>query len=872
MFCDKNGDPAGKEISMAAFDRVLSGIPEMDTNFDNIRLGDNVVWRVDNLEQFKLFMKPYVKQAIADGRNLIYFRFATHEPLLEEQEGLKIINVELNHRFENFTVEIREHITREGRDAFYVFDCLSELQTAWATDLMMGNFFQVTCPYLFILDTVAFFPLIRGKHSFQAIAKIRDTTQLFLDVYADDENVYVRPDKVWNRYSETMFLPHLYVPKTGEFKPILDGVMASHFYQVLGNSASTDKGNMDSWDRFFNMTEMMYENGMDVTEQCHRMCNIMMSRDERMRLMIKEHFKPQDYFAVRKRMIGTGMIGGKATGMLLARKIIENKCPEIFSKFEPHDSFYIGSDVFYSFIVENKFWDLRIRQRKEEEYFTLADEFAERLHTGKFSREMEEQLVKLLEYYGQDPIIVRSSSILEDGFGNAFAGKYESVFCSNSGDMNQRLEELENAIRTVYASTMSKSALDYRSRRGLQKRDEQMALLVMRVSGSYYGEYYMPCVAGVGYSFSPYRFMDDLDPTAGMLRLVMGLGTSAVDRTEGSYPRLVSLDKPKAQPMRDSVEKHQHSQRKMELMNRATRQLEQIDPDKVKPFLPYFMRRLLFEHDTITERMFRERGQAREIEFVSCLGIVEKEQLMQQMREILSTIQKEYDYPVDTEFTINLSEDGDYVINLLQCRPLQVYQDAEEQALPEDVEEEKILFSCQGSSMGLSRLAKIDMVVSIDPVLYYNMPFKDKYRVGKALGAVNWSMRGKEKRMLLLTPGRIGTSSPELGVPALFSDISEFECICEIADSRAGYNPELSYGSHFFQDLVEAGILYNAIFENEKTLVFRPELLSGLPNLLLDFDPKAEDLIDIIRVYDVSGMEIRICNDMKKERILCYKA
>ena len=145
---------------MAAFDRVLSGIPQMDEVFHNIRLGDNVVWRVDNLDEFKLFVKPYVKQAIADKRNLIYFRFATHEPLLEEQEGLKIINVELNHRFENFTVEIHKHIEREGRDAFYVFDCLSELQTAWATDLMMGNFFRVTCPYLFILDTVAFFPLI----------------------------------------------------------------------------------------------------------------------------------------------------------------------------------------------------------------------------------------------------------------------------------------------------------------------------------------------------------------------------------------------------------------------------------------------------------------------------------------------------------------------------------------------------------------------------------------------------------------------------------------------------------------------------------------------------------------------------------------
>ena len=857
---------------MAAFDRILSGIPQMDDCFDNIRLGDNVVWRVDDLEQFKLFMIPYVKQAIKDKRHLIYFRFATHEPLLERQEGLEIIEVELNHRFENFTVQIHEHITRAGRDAFFVFDCLSELQTAWATDLMMGNFFQVTCPYLFILDTVAFFPLIRGKHSFQAIAKIRDTTQLFLDVYADRENVYVRPDKVWNRYTETMYLPHLYVPGTGEFKPILDGVMASHFYQVLGdNSSSTDHNNMDSWDRFFNMTETMYENGMDVTESCHRICNIMMSRDERLREMIKANFKPQDYMAVRKRMIGTGMIGGKACGMLLARKIIENRCPDIYNKLEPHDSFYIGSDVFYSFIVENQFWDLRIRQRSEEEYFTVAEEFAERLLNGKFSREMEEQFVKLLEYYGQDPIIVRSSSILEDGFGNAFAGKYESVFCSNSGDMQQRLEELENAIRTVYASTMSKSALDYRSRRGLQARDEQMALLIMRVSGSYYGEYYMPCVAGVGYSYSPYRFMDDLNPTAGMLRLVMGLGTSAVDRIEGSYPRLVSLDKPKATTSRNCIEKHQYSQRKLELMNRTSRQLEQIDPDKVKPFLPDYMKRLLFEHDYDTERMYRERGQSQTIEFVSCQGIVEKEDLMQQMKEILAAIEGEYNYPVDTEFTINLSENGDYVINLLQCRPLQVYQDDEQTDMPEDVSEDVILFECRNSAMGLSRYEKLDIIVMVDPVKYYNMPYKDKYKVGQAVGSINWKMRGMNKKMLLMTPGRIGTSSPELGVPALFSDISEYTAICEISDSRAGYNPELSYGSHFFQDLVEAGILYNAIFENEKTIVYNPDLVYSLNNIICKCDPKLKEVEDIVRVCDVSEMDFRLCNDMKNERILCFR-
>ena len=137
---------------MAAFERVKSGIPEMDRAFDNIRLGDNVVFRVSDLSQFRLFMEPYVDQAIKDKRN--------------------------------FTVDIHNIIEKEGFDAFYVFDCLSELQAAWATDLMMGNFFKVTCPFLFILDTVAFFPIIRGKHSVQAVNKILDTTQLFIDVQA----------------------------------------------------------------------------------------------------------------------------------------------------------------------------------------------------------------------------------------------------------------------------------------------------------------------------------------------------------------------------------------------------------------------------------------------------------------------------------------------------------------------------------------------------------------------------------------------------------------------------------------------------------------------------------------------------------------
>ena len=335
---------------MAAFEKVNSGIDKMDSALDYIRMGDNVVWQVSSLDEFRVFAGAFAAQAVKDHRNLIYIRFAGHDPILAPMPGLKIVNMELSHLFETFTINIHNLIADEGKDAFYVFDCLSELEEAWATDLLMGDFFHLTCPFLFELDTVAYFPVIRGRHSFDAIAKIRDTTQLFLDVYpkADDGNeLFVRPVKVWNRYSQTMFNPHKYDLRTGEFSPVSESVEISRFYQRMNQAgAETADQNMDSWERFFRQTKLKYKSGDDVSEECSRICDIMLTRDKRMRELIKENFNPQDYFEIHARMIGTGMIGGKACGMLLARKIIENNCPSLFRIIEPHDSFYIGSGFF----------------------------------------------------------------------------------------------------------------------------------------------------------------------------------------------------------------------------------------------------------------------------------------------------------------------------------------------------------------------------------------------------------------------------------------------------------------------------------------------------------------------------------------------
>ena len=441
------------------------------------------------------------------------------------------------------------------------------------------------------------------------------------------------------------------------------------------------------------------------------------------------------------------------------------------------------------------------------------------------------------------------------------------MFCVNRGSLEERLDEFEHAIKVVYASSMSLSALDYRKRRGLDKRDEQMALLIQRVSGSYYGTNYMPCAAGVGYSYSPYRIMKNTDPTAGMLRLVMGLGTSAVDRTEGSYPRIVNLDMPEKTSYSSSADKHKFSQGKAEVIDMADQTLKKRTLDELEPDIPNYLDKILFEHDHEAESRLREMGRRRDVKFISCKGLVANKTLMEQMKRMLRCIQEEYQYPVDTEFTVNISENGEYSVDLLQCRPLQVQKGKTGTVIPPDIPEERILLESKGASMGMSKASELDIIVYVDPVKYYNMPYKEKDLVAKLVGKVNWHYRDLNKHMMLIVPGRVGTTSPELGVPTAFSDISAYEIICETEETSAGYNPELSFGSHIFQDLVEAEILYTAVFHNEKTIHFSPEMLASQPDLVSEFTTEA-GLSDIVHVYDVSNRKCEVYNDVANEHLL----
>ena len=165
---------------------------------------------------------------------------------------------------------------------------------------------------------------------------------------------------------------------------------------------------------------------------------------------------------------------------------------------------------------------------------------------------------------------------------------------------------------------MDYSALEYRLMRHLEKRDEQMAVLVQRVSGSYYGQYFMPGAAGVGYSHSTYKWYADMDPDAGMLRIVMGLGTKAVDRTGEDYPRLANLDRPAVTVLTTDEQRHKFSQRYIDVLDCKANFLCEVPLSRLLPLLPDWYRSMVLEHDCDAENRLRQTGHCRDVFYVSC--------------------------------------------------------------------------------------------------------------------------------------------------------------------------------------------------------------------------------------------------------------
>ncbi len=821
---------------MSFYSRIESGIAGLDRAVDSIRLGDNVVWQTDSIPAYASMALAFARRAAAEGRTVAYVRFARHAPVIPPGEpGVSVHELDASEGFERFAGRVHQIATELGLRAFYVFDCLSDLADAWATDLMIGNFFVATCPYLFDLETVAYFGILRDRHSSETVARVRETTQLFLELYAGGRESYVQPLKVWQRYSPTMFLPHR-VEGDG-LTPLTGSSEAAPFFALIGEGALRGPaGKLDSWDRRFLRAEDLCRPGADPRERDamrDELCGRLLCRDERVVDLAKRTFELEDLIAIKRRMIGTGYVGGKTAGMLLARKILEGS----LESMETHDSFYVGSDVFYTYLVQNKLWRLRMRQRTKEGYLALSGELREGLSRGAFPDGIKEQFYSALEHFGQSPIIVRSSSLLEDGFGNAFAGKYDSVFRVNQGDPEARYAAFEEAVRAVYASMMGESALSYRLRMGLEGADEQMALLVQRVSGSFRGKYFFPLLAGVADSRNAYPWKPGLDPRAGMLRLVLGLGTRAVDRTGDDWPRLVALDDPAASPWAGREEAISHSQRMVDVLDVEANAERSVPVQEALSLLDDPMREAVsqrdYEGEEYLEAMGRSEGERRWADFGPFLR---DSGLCSAMRGALAKLEEAYAYPVDVEFTVNPAPASGFLLNVLQCRPLSVRaasRNAGGSTGIAPVDPGRTILSLEGKTMGGPIERSVRRLLYVSPRAYVALPPQLKAAAARLVGRINASIADRDgEYSVLLVPGRCGSSMPELGLPVGFADICNFGALAELADPAAGLAPELSYGSHFFRDLVEAEIFYMAV---SSPASLREELMNGMENRIGEF-------------------------------------
>lgn len=858
-----------------------TGLPGLDHVLKGLLPGDNVVWQVDSVEHYRSFLAPYCTAAQKSGKTVVYFRFAKHEPLLTEDCGAQICELHPDEGFEKFLSQIHGVLSSTRDYGAYVFDCLSDLAVDWHSDRMLGNFFRLTCPYVYEVEGLAYFALLKGWHSPSAVSMIADTTQILLDLYHHEGQTYVHPIKVQQRHSPTMYMLHEW--EEDAFRPVTESATIARVLASIPYSGATAlRQRLGVWTRAFLQAEEETEGIRPRGSRQHqkelkeRLTRMLLSRDEKFLKLAAKYLEVRDILQIWRRMIGTGLIGGKSVGMLLARAILRHSDPRWERLLEQHDSFYIGSDVFYTYLVQNGCWWIREKQKNPATFLDGAEEGRRRILTGTFTPEVRNEFAAMLEYFGQSPIIVRSSSLLEDAFGNSFAGKYHSVFCGNQGSPEKRLDDFMSAVRTVYASTMSEEALRYRARRGILERDEQMSLLVQRVSGSMHGSLFYPQVAGVGLSYNPYAWNERIDPQAGMLRIVFGLGTRAVDRSDDDYTRVVALNAPELRPEAGEEEIRRYAQRKVDNLDLTSNRLVSRDFIDVVAENALQNLEMFATRDEELERLARDTGRGKVFSWILTFDrLLGETRLVQDLRDMLNTLEDAYGCAVDTEFTVNFFKTEGYKINLLQCRPLQVQVQTATAAPISDVPAEDVILRAGGVVVGQSRLSPLDRLIYVEPEAYGALPINDRYTVARLIGRLMHMVKPEEGlQVALLGPGRWGTTTPALGVPVSYAEISRAAAICEIVAMREGLVPDVSLGTHFFNELVEANILYFALFPhregNELNESFFRETPSSLERLL----PQAGPYAHILRVIDrdaiPNGRRIRVHADNANQRVLCF--
>jgi pyruvate,water dikinase len=551
-----------------------------------------------------------------------------------------------------------------------------------------------------------------------------------------------------------------------------------------------------------------------------------------------------------------GKLGGKSAGLFLARKIIEAtaESESVLHDIKVPRTWHITSDGVVAFVRYNNLDDVYDRKYLDiEQVRQQYPHVVQVLRSSSFPPELVKGLSEVLDDLGDKPLIVRSSSLLEDRVGSAFSGKYKSLFLANQGTKAQRLQALQDAIAEVYASMFGPDPIEYRAERNLLDVHEEMGIMIQEVVGKRIGRYFLPSFSGVAFTNNEFRWSPRIRREDGLMRLVPGLGTRAVDRLSDDYPILLAPGQPNLRVNTTLDEMVRYSPKMVDLIDLESNEFRTVALSNLLKEcgekIPMIRRMVSFVEG---DRLRRPRGLADRIDdgtaVVTFEGLASETAFLTRMATLMRVLQDRLGYPVDVEF----ASDGDDLY-LLQCRAQSYAGLHAPPGIPRDVPSDRLLFSAH-RYVSNGRVDPVTHIVYVDPDAYSELPDLNRLReVGHAVGRLNKVL--PKRQFILVGPGRWGSRGDiRLGVSVGYADISNSAVLVEIARRKGNYVPDLSFGTHFFQDLVESGIRYLPLYPDDPGNHFDEAFLRGAPNLLPHLAPDYAHLAGVVRVIDVPAV------------------
>ncbi|MCR4429364.1 MAG: PEP/pyruvate-binding domain-containing protein, partial [Caldiserica bacterium] len=394
---------------------------------------------------------------------------------------------------------------------------------------------------------------------------------------------------------------------------------------------------------------------------------------------------------------------------------------------------------------------------------------------------------------------------------------------------------------------------------------------IQEVVGRRAGKYFFPLFAGVAFSHNEFRWSPRIKREDGIVRMVMGLGTRAVDRLINDYPFLFSPGQPNLRVNVSPDEVLKYSQKKVDLINLERRRFESVPVENLIHEVAEEIPNISFVVSIFQdEQLFQPVGnffQLKEAKPVLTFNkLISQSPFVPQIRSILKILEESLGFPVDVEFAC----DGDlHKIYLLQCRPQSISEKSIFIRVPDDLSSEEVIFTANKYvSTGL--VSGIEFVVFVDPDAYNSISsYEELLEVGRVIGTLNSKL--PKKKFILIGPGRWGSRGDvKLGVKVSYSQINNTAMLIEIARKKQDYVPELSFGTHFFQDLVEAQIRYLPLYPEDPGVVFNQEFFLDTPNEIKKLLPEIGSLEKVVRLINVcktkSGGTLKIIMDGEKDK------